>query len=214
MHLARRLRLTLSDTALDLGPDAPTLCSPWTVRDLLAHLVLRDRRPDGLPGVGVDWQPLQRHTERVQESIADQDFAALVQQVRSGPPRWSPASVAGVDKLVNTTEFLVHLEDIVRAQPGWVPSPVDARVEAAAWAALPRVARLSFRSSPVGVVLVAPGHGRALVRRPPAGTSSVVVTGAPVELLLHAFGRTGVAQVSLDGEPSAVAALAAEERAV
>lgn len=214
MHLARRLRLALCDTALDVGPDASTLCGSWTVRDLLAHLVLRDRRPDGLPGVGVDWQPLTRHTERVQQSIADQAFAALVQQLRSGPPRWSPAAVVGVDKVVNTTEYMVHLEDIVRAQPGWVRSPADARVEAAAWAALPRVARLSFRSSPVGVVLVAPGHGRALVRRPPAGTSSVVVTGPPLELLMHAFGRTGVAQVSVDGEPSAVAALDADERSV
>jgi uncharacterized protein (TIGR03085 family) len=214
MHLARRLRLALCDTALALGPDAPTLCGPWTVRDLLAHLVLRDRRPDGLPGVGMDWNPLQRHTERVQRSIADQDFAALVQQVRSGPPRWSPVALVGVDKVVNTTEYVVHLQDIVRAQPGWAPQPTDDRVEAAAWAALPRVGRLSYRSSPVGVVLLAPGHGRALVRRPPAGTSSVVVTGPPLELLLHAFGRTGVAQVTVDGEPSAVAALDADERAV
>ncbi|UJH71014.1 maleylpyruvate isomerase N-terminal domain-containing protein [Ornithinimicrobium sp. INDO-MA30-4] len=53
MILAQQQRQALCDTALAVGPDAPTLCSPWTVKDLLAHLVIRERRPDTLPGIGV-----------------------------------------------------------------------------------------------------------------------------------------------------------------
>ena len=44
--LARRERISLCDTFTRTGPDAPTLCSPWTTADLAAHLVIRDRRPD------------------------------------------------------------------------------------------------------------------------------------------------------------------------
>jgi uncharacterized protein (TIGR03085 family) len=214
MHLARRLRHTLSDTARDLGPDAPTLCDPWSVRDLLAHLVVRERRPDVLPGVVLGSTVFGRHTERVQAAVAEHDFAELVDRVRSGPPAWSPTSVPVLDERANTTELLVHLEDVRRAQPGWAPAPADDDVDAAAWKAVTAAGRLHYRSAPVGVVLVAPGRGRALVRRPPTGRSSVVVTGAPLELLLHAFGRTAAAHVQLDGEPQAVSALTAQERSV
>ena len=35
------------------GPDAPTLCGDWTVRDLLAHLLVRERSPLGAAGIQV-----------------------------------------------------------------------------------------------------------------------------------------------------------------
>ena len=38
-------RHDLCDTFLEVGPEAPTLCSPWRTRDLAAHLVLREHRP-------------------------------------------------------------------------------------------------------------------------------------------------------------------------
>lgn len=42
---ARRERLALCDTALLVGPDAPTLCDPWDVKALLCHLLVRERKP-------------------------------------------------------------------------------------------------------------------------------------------------------------------------
>lgn len=49
--LARRERHQLCDLALQVGPDAPTLCDGWTVFDLIAHLVVRENaghwRPEG-----------------------------------------------------------------------------------------------------------------------------------------------------------------------
>ena len=35
----------------ETGPDGPTLCEGWQTRDLAAHLVLRERRPDAAAGV-------------------------------------------------------------------------------------------------------------------------------------------------------------------
>ena len=39
-------RNALADLFLERGPDEPTLCGDWTTNDLLAHLVIRERRPD------------------------------------------------------------------------------------------------------------------------------------------------------------------------
>ena len=50
MTAASRERAALVTTMRAVGPDAPTLCGDWTTRDLAAHLVLRERRPDAAPG--------------------------------------------------------------------------------------------------------------------------------------------------------------------
>lgn len=212
MSLASRHRHALCDTAAALSPDAPTLCAPWTARDLLAHLVVRERRPDAMVGRLVP--ALSRHSDRVRASVASVDYADLVQRVRAGPPRWMPTSLRPVDNLVNGVELMVHHEDLRRAAPGWQPLELDAGSTALAWATVTRLGRVLYRSSPVGVVVVAPGHGRSLVRRPPSDARSVVVTGPPLELLLHAFGRAGVARVEVEGRESDVAALAGADRAV
>ncbi len=44
--VARAERAALADLMLEVGPDSPTLCGDWTTRDLAAHLVLRERRPE------------------------------------------------------------------------------------------------------------------------------------------------------------------------
>lgn len=212
MQPATAMRHLLADTAARLGPDAPTLCTPWTVRDLLAHEVLRERRPDAAAGIALPG-PFRRRTEAVQDRIAQEDFERLVARLREGPPRWSPARVPVVDATANLAEFAVHQEDLVRAQPDWSPTTHDRRTLAALWDAYRRAAPVAYRSAPVGVVAVAPGFGRSAVRRPPRDSGTVVVTGTPLELLLHAFGRTGVALVEVEGTDADVAALAGHTRA-
>ena len=49
--LAQRERSALVETMRATGPDAPTLCEGWTTRDLAAHLVVREARPDAAAGV-------------------------------------------------------------------------------------------------------------------------------------------------------------------
>lgn len=214
MQPAPALRARIVATAAALGPDAPTLADPWTVRDLLAHLVLRESRPDAMPGIGVALAPLRRHTAAVQAAIAEDDFARTLARFRDGPPRWSPARTALVGRISETPELAVHLEDMVRAQPGWRPTEHDGPVEAALWDSVGLSGRMLYRSAPVGVVAVAPGHGRSALRRPRPGAGTVVLRGAPLELLLHAFGRTSVSQAVVEGSDADVAALAEHRRAL
>ena len=68
-----------------VGPDAPTLCEGWTTRDLAAHLVVRERRPDALPGLV--FGPLASHTARPQDQLtASTTYEDLVELFASGPP--------------------------------------------------------------------------------------------------------------------------------
>ena len=147
---ARAERAALCDLLLRLGPDAPTCCDGWSTRDLAAHLVVRERRPDAAAGIAIS--PLRGWTAQVQSGIAQQPWPVLVEQVRSGPPRWSPASLGVLDGLINTTEFFVHHEDVRRAQPGWEPRELGEPATTQLWEALARGARLLARHSPVAIV--------------------------------------------------------------
>src|SRR3954452_13788639 len=123
---ARAERLALADTLLSAGPDAATLCDGWTTRDLAAHLVLRERRPDAAAGILL--KPVAGHTKKVQDRLAAGDYTELVGKVRR-PALWVRPGFA--DEAVNITEFLVHHEDVRRAAPGWSPRTLDAAYEQA-----------------------------------------------------------------------------------
>jgi uncharacterized protein (TIGR03085 family) len=203
-RFARSERQGLCDTFERVGPDAPTLCSPWLTRDLAAHLVLRERRPDAAAGMWVP--PLAGHLEQVQNGYAAWDWPRLVNEVRSGPPVWSPTSVARVDEAVNTAEFFVHHEDVLRGRPGWSARELPTDLQSALWGIVTKVARLRFARARVGVVLVALPHGRRQVHAM-TDLGTVVVTGTPGELLLYSFGRRAVAQVDLTGPKEALKAI-------
>jgi uncharacterized protein (TIGR03085 family) len=160
---------------------------------------VRERRPDAAAGLVLP--PLSGHADSVQAGVAATEWTALVEKVRQGPPVWHPARVAVVDEAMNTAEFFVHHEDVLRAQPGWTARELPDAQQRALWRALSVAGRLALRQAPSGVELVAPGYGRAVVHR---GHPVVRVEGAPSELLLWAFGRRSVAQVHLDGPNDAV----------
>lgn len=202
--LASSERQSLCDTFERVGPDAPTLCSPWLTRDLAAHLVVRERRPDAAAGI---WLPaLAGYTEKVQNGYAAWDWPRLVDEVRSGPPRWSPMALPPMDKAINTVEFFVHHEDVLRGGPHWIARELPNDVEQAIWGIIPGITRLSFARSPVGVRLVAPSFGQRLVHAA-TEVGTVVVKGTPGELLLYSIGRRGVAQVEVSGSEEAQAAI-------
>jgi uncharacterized protein (TIGR03085 family) len=203
-RFARSERQALCDTFNHVGPDAPTLCSPWLTRDLAAHLVIRERRPDVAPAI---WLPAMRgRLEKVQEQYAAWDWPRLINEVRTGPPAWSPTSLGPVDEATNTAEFFVHHEDVLRAGLGWTARKLPCDLESALWNIATRLARLQLARSRVGVLLVAPGYGERQVH-PGPDLGTVVITGTPGELLLYSFGRREVAQVETTGSPEALEAV-------
>lgn len=196
---AKRERLLLADLLEASGPDAPTLCEGWTTRDLAAHLVVRERRPDAAGGILI--KQLASRLERVMDEMRAKPYEELIQLVRTGPPRFSPFSLKQVDEASNTVEFYVHTEDVRRARPEWTPRELDPVFQDALWSRLERMARLMGRGAPTGLVLRRPDGQTAVARR---GTPVVTVTGEPSELLLFAYGRQDAAKVDLDGDADAI----------
>jgi len=119
-----------------------------------------------------------------------------------------------VDKLANTTEYVVHHEDVRRAQPGWAPRALPPKVQDTIWKALAARAPLSFRGL---------GHSVELRRTdrpevPPlvasTGGSAATIAGEPLELLLYSFGRREHATVTITGDTSAMTAVRGADLAV
>ncbi|GAB3142241.1 TIGR03085 family metal-binding protein [Micromonospora sonneratiae] len=202
---ARSERQAFADLLLALGPDAPTINEGWAARDLAAHLVVRERRPDAAAGILL--RPLRGHAERVRSAMATRPFPELVELVRR-PPWWSPVSNPLLDELTNTMEFFIHHEDLRRAQPDWRPRELSPGLAAALWRRIPVLARLTLRRFPGSVLVRAPGHGELSV-----GTSgeSVQLIGPPGELAMFVFGRQRVARVELVGSTALVEKLRTED---
>ena len=206
-------RLALAALLDQAGPDAPTLCAGWQTRDLAAHVVLRERRPDA--GVGMIGGPLAGYTARVQRQYLDRySYPELIELFKAGPPRLSPFAIGGFDETVNTVEYFVHHEDVRRAAEGWTERELPAGLADALWKRL-KGSRLFLRSAPTGIVFAradAAATEPANTATPIVAknaTVSVTVTGTPAELTLWSMGRVTAARVKLDGPDQAVARLTA-----
>ncbi len=199
---AQRERAELCDLFAEVGPDAPTLCGDWTTRDLAAHLVVRERRPDAAVGIVVP--KAAGYTDKVQAGVAEAEWDDLIESVRSGPPIWSPTRLAAIDKATNTIEFFVHHEDVRRAGDGWQPRELDADLDEALSSMLSKMAKRLVKSSPVGIVLEPTGRPSIVAKQ---AEPSVTVSGAVGELVLFAFGRQAHSRVDLAGDDASVAAV-------
>jgi uncharacterized protein (TIGR03085 family) len=209
MSVVQRERAALVEILRAVGPDAPTLCEGWTTRDLVAHLLVRERRPDAVPGLV--FGPLASYTARLQNRLTTSTkWDDLVDLFASGPPVFSMFKL--LDPVASIHEMFVHHEDVRRAQTGWEPRELDAITTAAvkrrvaiisrvgmakSMAAVP--ARLTLRT-PDGKTVVTVGSG------PP-----VTVEGEPLELLLFAFGRNAI-RVDFGGDDDLIAAVRAAKR--
>jgi uncharacterized protein (TIGR03085 family) len=191
-------RLAMADLMARVGPDAPTLCGNWTARQLAAHVVLRERRPDA--AIGIIARRFAGHTEKVLDAIADDDFPALLDRVRH-PPWWSPVSNPLLHESTNLTEMFVHHEDVRRAQPDWRPRALDDGLEAALWRQVQRQARLSLRRYRARVQVSAPGLGRFEAGR---GGDHLTLDGPPSELCVFLTGRQAHSQVTIEGPVDSV----------
>ncbi len=205
MTAASRERAALVATMRAIGPDGPTLCGDWTTRDLAAHLVLRERRPDAAAGILIP--ALAGYTARKQQRLAESaDWPDLLAMVASGPPLYSPLKL--LDPLVNTTEMFIHHEDVRRAARGWQPRNLDGDLSSALRRQVRFASRLSLSGAPATVTLRdADGSTLASVGR----GRQCVITGAAPELLLFLSGRDA-AQVEFTGDDETVSQVRAARR--
>ena len=205
MTAAARERAALVNTMRAVGPDAPTLCGDWTTRDLAAHLILRERRPDAAAGILIS--RLAGYTARKQRELSDgTEWSELLTQIALGPPLYSPLKL--LDPLVNTTEMFIHHEDVRRAGPGWQPRQLDADLATA----LRRQVRLAIRMSlgrASAAVTLSGTDGATLAS---IGTGPpCVITGAPPELLIFLSDRDA-ADVEFTGDDATISAVRSARR--
>ncbi len=203
--LDQRERAELCELFLRVGPDAPTLCEGWTTRHLAAHLALRERDLRAGPGI-VLGGIFARITDKLMAKEMRRVYENIVARVRVPPP--GPLSIAPVRAAVSFVEYLVHHEDVRRAN-GEGPRSDRPDLQAATWKQLSRLAKLMALKAHTGrtLELVATGTTSGQLR---AGKGPVVtLTGEPVELLLYLEGRRAAAQVVTSGEPADIAAVEA-----
>ncbi|RBP63426.1 uncharacterized protein (TIGR03085 family) [Brevibacterium sanguinis] len=196
--LARTERLRLVSAARRAGEDAPTLCAGWTTRDLATHLVIRERHP--VAALGIFSDAFSEKREDQEQAYASMPYSTLLGLVAS-PPRWNPGAWPGVQKLMNTTEFLVHHEDIRRAEDEWFPRRLSVAENRDVWSQC-RLALVPFAAkSPTRIEIVSPGFGTLSAgggrRGDGRGPAATVVTGEPVEILLYLMGRRSHALVDV-----------------
>ena len=193
----------MCDLFLTVGPDAPTLAGDWTTRDLAAHLVVRERRPDAGPGIISGF--LRGYSERVRVAERERPWTEIVERVRKGPPVWNPMHIDVVDRFANTVEFFVHHEDVRRAAPQWSPRELDEELEAGLMESIRRAGGMLTRKATVGLTLAADDDDPIRLRK---GTPMITISGPIGECVLYLYGRKDVAAVKLDGPDEAVASVA------
>jgi uncharacterized protein (TIGR03085 family) len=194
-------RAALADLLEHLGPDQPTCCEGWTTRDIATHLVVRDRRPDAMPGLALGG-PFASWTQRLHaRTRSARAYGVLVAEVRSGPPAWLPTAWPVLDRVLNSAEMVIHHEDVRRAQPDWAPRDLPRSVQDGLWSTIPVLARGRSATPTAGGLFVrrsdVPDGAPGSERRLRDGQPTTTVTGAPLEVLLWISGRRDVACVDL-----------------
>lgn len=189
-------RHVLADTLFNAGPDAPTLCEGWQTRHLLAHLILRESKPDAVAGIALPLladrtdQLINQYAERLRdEDIYEDAINTFVElpgyfNMRERRPK--------LDANMNLVEYFVHTEDIRRATGIWHPRKLPVEIQQKMWAVLTKRARLmAGKKFKDGLVLAAPGYSpdSVTVISPAAGKRATILTGEPGELVLYLFGR-------------------------
>jgi uncharacterized protein (TIGR03085 family) len=203
--LSRTERAALCNTALEAGEHAPTLCEGWDVKDLVIHLLVRERDPLAAPGILIP--QLEGLTDRASRKLEKQDFTTLVERIRNGPPRWSPMALPPVDRTLNSLEYFVHHEDIRRAQAGWAPRELTEREQRVLFKAASVAGKGLAKPAKIPVEIRWTDRERQRSAVLASGDDPVVVTGDPAELTMFLFGRPEHRALSFEGPAERVTQL-------
>lgn len=190
-------RRALATALRSVSADAPTLCEGWAAEDLALHIVIRDSRPDlmigpGLPVVG-------DRASKALQNLRSTGYESLVERAQAGPPSYFPQNFPPLNDLMNTAEFYIHTEDVLRAQPDFDPKhprSISEKLRRRLWKQGAMIFPMAARSAKQHITFVSPGYGSTTAG--PSSAPERTITGAPEELLLWAFGRKEKAQVSID----------------
>ncbi|AWE42404.1 MULTISPECIES: TIGR03085 family metal-binding protein [unclassified Actinobaculum] len=204
-------RAALTTTLEQFGPDAPTLCAGWTTRDLLIHLIEREIYTAAglgsrLPG------PWRKKAMARLASLQTTDYPSLVALFRDGRQRYSPLRLEALDSAMNTIEYAVHHEDVLRAGENPQRRTLKPEAQQVIFRHLRPLTHTLLGRSPVRVRIESPGYGHFTVTTTRRHQAEVTVIGEPLEIALFAFGREQHAAVSLRGAGDAVALLRAAQR--
>lgn len=199
--LAKRERRELCDLALTLGPDAPTLCEGWTAADLMAHLVVRERKP--VASMGNVVERFAGMNQRAMAKAQAGGYEVLVEKYRT--PALFLRAVPPVDEQMNGFELLVHHEDLRRGAADWQPRELDPAELDLLWTRLSKGMRFFGRRLPVPTVVKRSDTGDTTVGK--KGDDPATVSGPVVELVLFLFGRSALRDITFDGPADKVEAL-------
>lgn len=209
-EVRREERQSLCATLRAVGPDAPTLCSDWTVANLAAHLVVSERYL-GLPLVVA--YPLRtvlppRARERAMSSLqavgeqqirtlSKRPWLWLLERIEAGPPGLYRLPKVAWIRLI---EEWVHHEDVRRCNA--LPErQLSRELSEALWQAGLYLTQLTeFVPARRDIEVVIP-DGRSHAFGPSSG---VRVAGGPGEILLFLAGRGAHARVELSGDKRAI----------
>ena len=196
-----RERHDMVDLMGELGPDAPTLCEGWTTRHLAAHLAIRERDLRAGPGI-IFGGPFAGFTDKLMAKEMKRPYEDILVRVRTPPT--GPLSIPAVRSAMSFVEYLVHYEDVRRAN-GHAPRSDRPDLQVEAWKALSRLGPLMVRKAKTGRALKLVATGTTAGSKTFGKGATVMITGEPVELLLYLEGRRSGAVVSIDGAAEDVA---------
>ncbi|MFM1905766.1 MAG: hypothetical protein RIT32_562 [Actinomycetota bacterium] len=202
LSFSKSERSELAKLFKELGPDQPTLCEGWQTKQLLTHLILRERRPDAAAAIVIP--AMGKWRDKVEAGLNTKPYAELVNLFATGPGKLTPFALPNVDNLANLFEFVIHHEDVRRAQSDWKARTDISQLQDEIGKRLPKFAILALRKLPLGVVMVSPAGVQTWLKR---GNTVIELHGEPLEILLYISGRQKHAEVSIHGSPAAIATL-------
>lgn len=206
MDTVQHERRRLIERLREVGPEAPTLCAGWQARDLLLHLIRREIIPHRVIG---SWMPSRVGDEsgRRLGEVEDAPFDDLLELFDSGRQKYSPLKIGVIDTFVNTLEYVIHTEDISRAQTPIIEEAYSDEAQRDIFSRLGAMAQVLLARSPVTVRLNAGTFGTKQVFLSKRHDREVTVSGEPVELALFCFGRDDAAKVTFEGRDEDVEAV-------
>lgn len=179
-----------------VGGDAPTLCEGWNSEDLLRHLVVREIVPHAQLLSKIPMKSAESARSQMSD-VEAMDFAGLLDLFSSGRQKYSPLNLGSVDRAVNTLEYVIHHEDLRRAQDPPLGRVLSREEQGEVFAQLKAMAHLMFLKAPVKVVLRSPDFGDITPLPTKRHKDDVVVIGTPLELAMFSSGRE--ADVDFEG---------------